>query len=683
MKFPSLKSNRRSFERTLRLDGGINTSVSSMLIDENEIYDCENMLYKDKMLKSRNGFFGDEDMILDTVTGYEYPKKPFEFLNESFIIDSKECKIGYTITWDVVSFAYVNTYLVFSDGTKKRIAPISFNRVDDTTFSVPESISVFKAEKKNGSGIFLFCHTKNYVPYSAEEGCRIYELTSDYTYWHRCFENEYYIPTIYYNGRGNLFSESAIADDPLYEKPKELESRNLLTGAFYSYFTADGSSDTFQLPLSDLDENSIICTLSYKNGEVYNWIISGSEAEIDFLTTKVTAKCNRKTGILSFYQDDRPYPLPLYVKGSNNNLKVLAYKKTPNGFLNVGTSVGALNYKSNIIVFGNTKNKNRVYTAKTNNPLYFPKDSFCEVGVSTEAVTAIKSFGDSLVAFTPSGIYSLRLSGGDLVASTEVISGVDVSFFKSDKITCTQLNSRVGCLYPESIKLIGDRLVFKDASNIYVMNKTGSIYSLSYPIMDNLEDEKAVKSAASFVYNGFYGVNLRGGIYLADIENMKHQNGKAECSWYFWSLPPTMAFCSAAEFSNKPIFCFSNLKEDIYYLSVLSGETDVSFEFSGEITEKIVHTVNSLFKTAFIDFDGIKIEKVILKCGAVGSIEIVVDNYYSSCKFNKKIGLTEKEFNDKILKKVAVYPSLKADRVSIKVVGKAPFYINELKYVYR
>ena len=90
MRFPTLNSNRKRFEREFSLDGGVNTALSPMLMGDNQICECENMIYEDKLLKIRKGFFTDENMILDEVSGYESPKKPFTFLSENFVFDSKE-----------------------------------------------------------------------------------------------------------------------------------------------------------------------------------------------------------------------------------------------------------------------------------------------------------------------------------------------------------------------------------------------------------------------------------------------------------------------------------------------------------------------------------------------------------------------------------------------------------------
>ena len=683
MKIPTLKKDSKNFERTITLDGGINTKTSSMIISENEIIECNNVIFEDSFLKSRKGFFTDASKVFDVSSSYERIKTPFKFLSGKYIIDGKECRFGYSVIWDEQSYAFLNTYIVFCDGTRKDLNPILFNRSSENSFFVPKTISLFKAKNKGGCGMYLFCTAENFAVNNYYEDFRIFELDVNMQSWNRFYETDYYIPTVYYNGRGNLFSESAVKDDPIYEKPSELESQNLLTGYFYSYFSTDGSSSSFQLPITELDDTPVVCTVSYKDGSVYNWIISGDEAEANFINTKVKVKCNRKTGLISFTKDEVAYELPVFVKGSINNIKILAHKTISDGVPSVVGSSGIVNYKSKIIAFGNKTTPNKVFTASSNNPLYFPKDSVCEVGISGETVKSINVLEDTLIAFSDSAIYSLKISDGDLMASCELISGENKTFFKPDKISCSLLNFEDGCSCPDSIENIGDKLIFFGKHRLYVMNKTGKFYNISYPVLDlSAKNESNIKNAVSFVYNGFYGICFEDKIYLANIENIVFKNKKANCPIYVWQLPLNTSLVSATDFSGKPIFSFKN-SQKIHYLSELSGESDISLTKSGQEYQTIELPITAFFKTSFIDFDKIKIEAVSLEAGAKGNLRIETDSYYSHIDFDVDVNLTNEEYKDKIIKKLTVYPSLKADRASIKVIGETPFYIYKLKFFYR
>lgn len=683
MRLPSLKTQKSYFERTIKLNGGVNTSSSPMVLSENEISECSNVIFEASLLKTRNGFFTDDGMLLNNLSKYEYVKEPFSILKETFNIDGTEYKLGYSIDSDEVSYAKLNTYLICADGSYKPQEPIIFGRADDTTFLIPDKISVFKGAKKYGAGIYIFCSTKNLGTTVGEKDYRTFELDSLLTNWKRLFESDYYIPTVYYNGRGNCFSESAVADDPLYEKPAELESQNLLTGRFYAYFSVDGSSDSFQLPLTELDDESVVCDLSYKNGMSFSWTISGDSAEIDFLTTKVTAKCNRKTGVVSFIQDGKSYPLPMYVRGSINNLRILAKKQIEGEKASVLGTAGAVNYKSNIIVYGSDQSPNKIYTASTANPLYFPKDSVLDVGIDGERITAIKTLGSTLVAFSPNSAYSLKLTEGDIIASTELISGVDKSFYKPDILGFSLLNREFGCPYPESLSVIGDSFVFKSKYKVYTMNSSGRVYSVSYPISAADVESENNYGAIGFNYNDYYGILMGGKIYLADITGAKVKNGRKEASWYCWELPEYSELVAIADFEGKTIFGFMGKSRNCYYLSKLYGDKDIAMDIVNDVTEIYETNITAYFKTAFLELDSIKIEAVILEAGTSKPIKVTVDSHYSGFDTEIDLKLTDKQLESGIYKKVTLYPSLKADTASIKIIGEAPFYLNRLKFLYR
>lgn len=683
MKFPTLKKSDKNFERTIRLDGGINSAMSSMVMSENEMSDCSNVIFKDSMLYSRKGFYANSDMVLGTIDKLYKFKIPFKFLDGIFVLDGKECRIGYTIIWNESSFAFFYSYIIFCDGTHRALNPIRFGILNDNFF-VPETFCAFKAQAKKGDGIYLFSRRDNYLSTEVKEDYGIYELDFKLNYWNKLDEIDFYTPTIYYNGRGNKFFESPAKDDPIYEKPSELEPQNLLTGSFYCYFSTDGHSDSFQLPITDLEDRIVVCILSYKDGTVYKWVMTGNQSEINFLNSKVTATVNRKTGLVSFTQNSAPYALPMLVNGSVNNLKISAYKTVNNGLSSIVGSRGIVNYKSNIIAYGSKAAPNKVFTTSSENPLYFPKDCSCDVGIGGKNVVSVKNIEDSLIAFTEDSVYSLKLLEGDLIAYCELISGENKSFFEPDKLSSSLLNFEGGCSFAESIMIMGDKCIFQGKFKIYVMSKSGKLYSVSYPVSAVTKEGNLGKnSAVSFIYDGFYGINIDDKIYLANIENLSVKNSKAEVDWYVWQLPDNTVIEDALHFGQKPLFVFLNSQNGVYYLSKLYGDKDVTLgiDTDGYIADE--SAITAYFKTAFIDFDKIKLEAVSLFTGSEGSLVIEVDGDGIMREFNIDINLEKREYQAGAIKKVTVYPSLKTDKASIKVIGDNPFYISKLKFFYR
>lgn len=677
MKIPTLKNNAKYFERTIKLDGGINTLMSPMSLCENEMSDSINLIYKDSLLSCRKGFYTDADKILGVVDSSCKLKSPFKFLDGVFVIDGKKCRLGYMIVWDEKTFSFFYTYAVFEDGTHKTLNHIRFG-ASNGKFHIPETVCVFEGKSKKGNGIYLFCRTKDYGSSATDDEYGIYELNYNENYWESLSDSQFYIPTVYYHGRGNRFSESQAKGNSSFEKPSELEPQNLLTGYFYSCFSTDGCSDSFQLPITNISDKTVTCILTCKDGTVFRWVITDSQAEITFSGLKVKATLNRKTGLISFTQNSVPFALPII---DVNNLKILAYKNVPNGISSVVGTTNAINYKSKILLYGNHITPNKIFVASSENPLYFPKDCSCDVGVADKRIVAVKNLEDCLVALTEDSAYSLKLNEGDLIARVELISGENKNFFEVDKLSCSLLNFEGGCSLEKSIVAMGDKLVFKGRFGICVMSKTGKIYSISQHLPQAENNRK--DNAVAFIYDGFYGINIDDKIYLANIQNVSIKNNTAKTDWYVWQLPENIILQSVFCDSKKPIFVFFNKTDSIYYLSVLSGDQDILFSrLDGEF---ITHTesITGFFKTSFIDFYKIKIEAVSLEVGAKKGILVEVDSGSSKREFNVELNLDESEYESGIIKKSTVYPSLKADKASIKVIGEAPFYINKLKFFYR
>lgn len=687
MKFPHLNQKLKRFERTIRLDGGLNTSTAPMVLADESLSESSNMIFENNLLKTRKGFYSDEKMIIKKIdSGAEYSVNPFKFLKQPFFVNGNEGKIGYMLTGDGMSYQKINVFFFYNDNSHISLGEIYFNRIDEGVFYLPNKFVFFSGASTLGCGIYMFAETINFESREYERGYYMYELDSSYTNWIRLSESDCYVPTVYYNGRGNLFYESAVADNDAYKKPLELESQNMLTGYFYSYFSTDGASDRFQLPISKLEDVPVVCTLSFKNGITYRWLVrSGeNEAEIDFLTTKVKVRVDRENGIISFLQSGNPYPVPVLFTDNTNNLCVLAYKKIPNGIESVVSSDLAVNHQSNIILAGNSVNANEVYVASSKNPLYFSKDAKTRLGTSGEKTISLNILGDSLIALKSNQAYSIKITDGSLIASTELISGIEKSFYKAQGVSNSLINGSIACVYPETVCTLGEYLIWKGKYKIYAMTKSGKHYTVSYPISAAAEENtNFLNIPFGFAYGDFYAIVINRRIYLADIKNVNFNTENQNIRWYMWELPDGAEFTTATDFEGKPILAFKNIRGNISYSVVLAGASDVVMHVQDGEIEKQELLVGGYFKTAFFGVDAIKIEAVTLNVGALGELDIIVDSHYNTLSFKKAINLNEDEAKKGLLKKITVYPSLKADCASIKISGDNLFYLKDLKFSYR
>ncbi len=686
MGFAYLDKNSKYKQITVTPSGCVRSEVNPMLIKTNELSDCENMLWKDGLLKTREGFYTDSEMEICRIEGWDYCVKPFSFAKGDVFLFGKKGIIGYNVVSDGYSYQKVKVYFFDSELNKTELGEQSFNRLNDENFYVPESIVFFSGASSGGGGIYMAVYLVSGETEELKEDFHIYEINSTLDGWDLRDNGGYYIPTLCYNGKGNNFSQSVIADDSTLAKTVELEQQNMLTGHFYAYYSSDGSSDTFQLPLSRLDDEAIIIRCNYRKDFYYEWVIGAGklEDEIEFLTTKVKAVCNRLTGTVSFYQNGELYALPRMAEGYGNNIKITACKKVPDGLKSIISSKGVAVHKSHLLFYGNEVNPAEVYSASIKNPLYFPKDTKVTVGSDEDGVTAVLTLRDKIAVLKRGGIYTLKITEGSLITYNELISEVDKQFYKSDRIEYTPVNTEIGCDSPETVMPIADGFVWLDGRNVYYLKNisSGNISLISGCIKSALGEltENYENKIFSFKDGNFYGLVIGESIMVADIDSFSESDN---VHWYKWSLPSSINCISAKELNKKAVFACSNNREKLNYLSVLSGNYDISPDFDGNTKTENRLSFKGGFSTARLRLDAIKIEAAEFNIGSKSDIDVsfLYDNLTDSYKL--ATALKSEELDENIFRKIKLYPSLMADNLCIKAEGNAPFYIENIKIFIR
>ena len=107
------------------------------------------------------------------------------------------------------------------------------------------------------------------------------------------------------------------------------EGYNMLTEAFFAWFSSDGEGVYYTLPTSQLDENKPIeITYTHTNGVTYNWYctysLGGSELPQTIDGEEVFVRCSWN-GSFHFETSDGEKALPEVLR---NNITVKAWKKT-------------------------------------------------------------------------------------------------------------------------------------------------------------------------------------------------------------------------------------------------------------------------------------------------------------------------------------------------------------------
>lgn len=639
----------------------------------------DNFLIKDGALIGRDGLFTSEELIIEQDNSNDEIVKALTVQPEKIFVEGRECYIGYTVLSDYDSYQKANVYLIFARNEIKRIGSIYFQRVTDGVFYVPESILFYKARSLNGGGIYALSNLYNCDSGQGEKGYTIFEVSEDFSEWNRVSESDFYIPTIYYNGRGNRYGE--LPSSYNFEKPSELESRNLLTGLFYAYFSTDGLSYSFQLPLSEIENYSVVCDFTYKKGKTCSWCVQGGATSdtINVFDKEVTMHCNRKTGTITFSVDGVGYPLPMMDDGVQNNLKIHATKTLDSGLQRVCTSKGVLSTDSKILLFSNDNAAGEILLSSFENPLYFKKDTTLTVGDEAEEITALKNSGKTITAFKTDGIYKVDIKDGKQIAFNELISEVDKAFYEPEKLSVSPINRDIGTSFSKTVKYINGSFIFRADDSLYLIPESSG---KTYKILDSLNEKTGdnYNDAFAFIFGEFYALSLGNKIYLADITSLKIADNVASVKWYSLSFPKEVLFLSAGDFEGEPVIFCSSLLSNINYIGCFKGDKDICLELSYYQPIFKNFDIFCSFKTDYLGLSSRKFEKLDLKVknSAKMCISLLDESEREIFRDFIEVGKSEEK-----VKNITLYPSLRTSGASIQLVWKGNLSLLKFKVLYK
>lgn len=663
MKFPKFK-NTLSFKE---LEVKLNEKFKS----------CQNAYFKDDRLFTRNGFYADSDTAIDRNDIFYAIEENIKIQPQEIIIDGKVHYIGYLRKTDGISHTFINVYLFDENFKMQSIGSIDFARTDDYTYYVPYNIIFYKGKATHGAGIYALVVTENYASGNTNKFFGTYELSSDFTEWRKLVGSEAYTPTIYYNGRGNRYAETEI--NLGFAKPLELESRNLINDSFYAYFSTDGLSNSFQLPLSNLNNDVVNCTYTYKKGEEFNWHImeNSNDAVCKIFGVDIIMNVNRKTGTISFYKGADTFPLPAMLEGVQNNLKIYAGKEVIDGKMRVFSSKGAFSFDSKILLYSNDCSQGEICMASYENPLYFKKDTTISMGDYNEEIKAVKANGKNVAVFKTDGIYTLKIGDCEQICYHELISGFEKIFYKNEKITAEPLNTRLGTDKGKTVKSVNGYFVFKNKENIYLMNSTGSnVLIISDFIKDNLKENAEV--SASFLFDNYYAIVVDKTIYMCDIALALKKETQKIC-WHTFKNSFEGVLADAVDIKKKPILFFADKYKVLNYYCTLYEGQDIELNIYDNVIHSDKAEIEGELQTDFIDLEDSKIEAISLK--GEGKAEGRIEVYDKAGQIINKIPFnihTDKN----VFRNLKFYLSFIRDGVSIKIVWRGLLSLKNIKIFY-
>lgn len=625
MKYKSLKLQKEKVLNIPDFEKGINLSRSGNMKEKGFLDKSNNIWVKNGKLQTRPTFTTNDESIIATQLEGGTGRHNFEFTDFVYYHDGEFKRIIYEKFYYDLSGYVVCVYLLSAYSGITNIGYMYFGRLDDSVFFTPENITFYVGKPQNGGGIFALVSLINEENYKDRE-YMIYEINSDLNEWETVIN--YYIPTVYINGRGNAYEMASQAiNATLKGTPMELETPNLLNGSFYAYYSSDGYSHSFRLPYSNLADKSVVCRIHESPTRYTEWIIPAGEVKVtqSFSGANVTANLDRAKGIINFTVEAGTYPIPTMDLYCENNIRFMASLDIPNGKEEVISSSCAVNAGSRIVFSGGIA-KNKLFYTEYDNPLYFPRNTEGYIGFSDSEVLRLVSAGERIIALKNSGVFSVTVKNGKSINNTALLSDNDSIFFKKDSFTvkCIEKN---GTASKKTVKYKNGKVFWLGTDGVfYSMSSTGKIENMTFKIKDYFKElfNEYFDSAVCVMLDNFCLLFFEEKAVIINTENEQI---------FFWNLPEGFRVVDGFEQIGKNCFVMENRSENLYFMARLH-EGKESLIYKGKLTDFPLETE---IKTPRYNLKGLRGRSRITK---------VLMQLFSSDDVDIRIGTDENLFAD-------------------------------------
>lgn len=674
MKYGSLKKQSIKSFKVTDFDGGLNSASLPSSISDNQLSECKNVWYKNGRLQTRPGFNAEVSQAVSSkIFGVDGELK-YNITDTSVYIDGTYYRVAYgeVLTDDYAYYIYV--YLVDGDGRITPIGNMAFLRTASEIFYLPVNVLFYVGKPQSGGGIFAMVTVEN--QYNSEEKYyNFFEINKEYTEWERVYN--FYIPTLYINGRGNKYSQAHSENGFTTESPKILESPNMLNGRFHAYFTSDGFSSLFRLPFTDLASETVICKIYYTLTDYLEWQVSatGIADTQSFFGNKVTLEVDREKGTAYFTCEDTEYAVPVMPMYHENNIKITATKEIENGIAKIIHSDCCINTDSSIILSGGFCG-NEVYSTNYDEPLYFPQNSSVSVGNANSNITAFAFQNGKIIAFKSDGIYSLTMKKGDIINRISLLADNDRIFSKNDEFSAKQITKQAGCKDKKTVALCEGKAIWLGTdNNIYSFTSQNQIKRISDTVV-----MPQIRESFAFSDGEYYFLVSGTDIIVAQAPADKDKR------FYFWQLPDNFKpYGGLYKNGNFKLLCAGE-NSSILYTANLKGATDtvMCYNENGEI-ESREYAVKSSITTKHYDLSGFcdfkNIDSMYLMLASCGKIRICVNGKEIA---NVNLRISREEYQNGEHKSVKIIPHLYGARLLyLTVESDDGLSIGELEIFYR
>lgn len=639
------------------LSGGLNLRDGLSEILDNQLTECQNMWWRNGVLKTRPGIDSKAERIATFDRVEEQTVNIKNFPSVKYLINGESCFLQAAhIT--VSDSCYLKFYWIGSNKTTD-IASIS---------GVPLNTTFFVCIQKDT----LYCFTSAQKIYTLE-------LSADKPTWKELTNSDMYVPQVLMQCE-KIEGKNATRDQVLASGVM-IEGFNILsdyyTISYNSYnpmiVTQENPSHEmrYHLPESVAKakyEGKTVTAVYKKNGEEYTHTIvldrhyQSTESNNMWMEMEANPGDHMimkvwKNNVTFWYDSDT---IATVEDGGEDDLVITAPyitsevdKKKIFGMTQCewfGGNASGLGGGTRLFLGGNESAPSLVLWSDLNKPLFFPENSYFYVGDSTSKVTGFGKQSDLLVIFKENETWCTSYQQNTNITAEDLIKQNVVDYTASSVyFPLVQINTTIGCTYPDTIQLCRNRLIwFGNGNKVYTLVSESpynerSIFCVSEMINRMFEPYGAYKKPTSCDWNGYYCLCFGNEIYLMDYNcygfthvasYSKTEDANIRIPWFYWVMPADSIIATL----NGDIVLtyyhegnsFQNCGIISNALSEKNGPVDKIVVENGDQEEMMLvgTPILSMLKTKLFDFGAPhvrkNIEQVNLQLGNNGGNEIKV-----------------------------------------------------------
>jgi hypothetical protein len=634
MRLPIMRKQEAHILSLPDLSGGLNMRDGISEVLDNQLTDCKNMWWKDGLLRTRAAMIQNDSKI-----------------NLGDAAEGSAPKIRQHNCYNTVS------------GIKGQLCSVVYNNKINFFWNYGKSISAVASIAETPSSYFvcqyadtLYCFTNKRV---------IYKTEIESAGWTKVEEKDYYTPLIATSckkiAKTNASTQEALANGVM------IEGFNILSDyykmSFNSYnpeiVTEENQSHDMRYHIAESIAKSkykdkTVTAVYTKEGVDYTHtvVLNGeSNASEEGNIGKDGLKMKIWRNSVSFW--DKDDNIAKISEGGENDLIITAPYITSTAEKDkifgmkrcewFGGGTAGLSGGTRLFLCGNTKkgNSDLVVWSGLNNPLYFPENSYFNVGNETGAVTGFGKQSDKLIIFKENETWFTQYAQNTNITAQDLINQNVIDYASSSVyFPLTQINSNIGCLYPDTIQLCRNRLVWLgNNDSVYTLVSDSqynerSIFSVSEMVSRKIEEIGVDSKACACDWNGYYCLLLGNNILLMDYNcygythvasYSKQDDANIHIPWYSWEITNVHKLAVIGNYlSAVNITDIGGKFYAISYYFNAKGTADKLLD--KESGKYITSAISSSFTTKIFDF-GLphrrkNIEQINLQIGNNGGVPI-------------------------------------------------------------